>query len=349
MKFISYIIVLQFLTVEVFSQVISKCRATTEKYSNCVSSFHADTFDSKCGTYASPQCKELFKTPEKILKDCDKEFIEITSAVLKDMHNILKYTCKRDEQGDYCPLSKIIQETELHPDIYQNMKFSEIFESIKGSCSSQKCLKVAITYMESLKDMLTDDQNKEKEEVKGLLNFLNNCPKNHAVNVNFGNINVNNNGANNNYNFNPIKLNEILDKNNNSESMKLITALDHSDTLGSISNNNNNIGNNNIRNNINIGNNNNIGNNDVIIDTNTNTFTDIPNQYGNNGSNFNDNDLKNSLDNNLNNTDVSNDNSNNNNNNNVPDASASQSNIVLTQSFLIISFMLSLLFMEKIF
>ncbi|KAG4089329.1 hypothetical protein H8356DRAFT_1314641 [Neocallimastix lanati (nom. inval.)] len=159
MKFNYIIIVLLLIIVKVLSQDITKCQATTEKYSNCVSSFHAESFETKCETFSSALCQQLFKSPKTILKDCDEEFIEITSAVLKDMNNILQYTCYKDEEGEYCPLSKIIQETEIHPDIYEKQKFSEIFENIKESCSSERCLKISISYMESIKSIEFDPSN----------------------------------------------------------------------------------------------------------------------------------------------------------------------------------------------
>jgi hypothetical protein len=296
MKFNYIIIVLLLIIVKVLSQDITKCQATTEKYSNCVSSFHAESFETKCETFSSALCQQLFKSPKTILKDCDEEFIEITSAVLKDMNNILQYTCYKDEEGEYCPLSKIIQETEIHPDIYEKQKFSEIFENIKESCSSERCLKISISYMESIKSMLDDDQSEEKEDIQTLISYLNKCPKdnndNNSENSNNKSGNDTHTGNNVKNNNNNININSNNSNNNNSNNNGNDNGNSNSEVNKS-KNSSNSKSNNSSKDNNSSKNNNsskviNISNNSNSVNGNSKTSSDVNN---NNSNSVNKNDI----------------------------------------------------------
>ncbi|ORX45941.1 hypothetical protein BCR36DRAFT_258645, partial [Piromyces finnis] len=147
------------------------CSIVTKKYEKCIASFNTVDFDSMCNNYATAMCQELFNNPRKILKDCDKEFVEETSKVFVEMSNTLKYTCARDEYGEYCPLSIIIQRTQREQftsssDASKNL--SDIFDGLKSSCSSNNCLKISITYLESIKSMASKSNNVSEDDINDI-------------------------------------------------------------------------------------------------------------------------------------------------------------------------------------
>lgn len=191
------------------------CNNVTKKYEKCISNINGVDFDVMCKAYSSSECQELFTSPKTILKDCDNKFIENTVSSLSKMVNILDYSCTKDELNNYCPLSSIIQQTQLSAKTLEDYDFSKVFEPLKGSCSSKKCLKISIAYLKSIKDMssrMNNIKKKEIQDIDDLLSYLNKCSSSSTSSNDNTNKNNNNNKNENKNNSN----NDNKDQNKNS-------------------------------------------------------------------------------------------------------------------------------------
>ncbi|ORX80545.1 hypothetical protein BCR32DRAFT_327676 [Anaeromyces robustus] len=180
MKLYNIIILFNLFIIQILGQVVPICQGVTQKYSNCIKSFFEEDIDSKCGTYVSVQCQQLYNSPETVLKDCEQNIIEVSTSYLKEMNNNLKCTCAKNEKGEYCPLSKIIKKTLKNPNIFKEKKYSEIFDELKESCSSKKCVEIGLFYLESLLTAMTNDKNhkfdnEEIRRINDLISYVKNC------------------------------------------------------------------------------------------------------------------------------------------------------------------------------
>jgi len=217
------------------------CNDVTKKYEKCISNINGVDFDAMCKTYSSSECQELFTSPKTVLKDCDDIFIENTVSGLSKIVNILEYSCTRDESNNYCPLASIIQKIQLSAKSLENNDFSKVFEPLKGSCSSKKCLKVSIAYLKSINDMSSRMNNinkKEIQDIDDLLSYLNKCSSTTDSTTDNTNKNNNNNNNENKNNNNDNKGNKNSNNNNNNNNNE--NKNNNNDNKGNKNNNNNN-------------------------------------------------------------------------------------------------------------
>ncbi|ORX77937.1 hypothetical protein BCR32DRAFT_328728, partial [Anaeromyces robustus] len=193
MKFYRYLSLFSLLAVKILAAENTQCKQSAEQYSDCIAGINGQDFDKMCSAYVNEKCQQLFKSPSTVLIGCDKEFIDRTTQVFSGISEILKFTCAKDEQGNYCPLSGIIQKTQTSPDTFKNQKFSDIFERLNSSCSSQTCVDVSLTYLNSIKSMASSDD--EVKEINNLISHLSSCTTSGGSNSdNTAIINGNNNG-----------------------------------------------------------------------------------------------------------------------------------------------------------
>jgi len=205
MKILYFITLISFLTVQILADNAA-CKASASKYKNCIAVVNEKKdYSSVCKTYNSEDCQNLYNSPNVALKGCDAKFVETTKRAFEKIHYVLKFTCATDEQGNYCPLSKIIQKSQFSTDI-KKQNLSEILNSVKTSCTSKKCMKIANSYLNGIKTMSSAIKNltkKDMEEINSSLNTLKKCNRESGNNNSNSNNNNNSNGnANNNSNNN---------------------------------------------------------------------------------------------------------------------------------------------------
>jgi len=149
-----------------FKTLIDKCFPTNDSLS-------LNNLDNTCKNYYEEECQNFVKNPFNVIRECEGNDIvkKKIQDYVNDMTSVFKVVCQKNEQGEYCPLSKL--------QIYKPINFEEITDTffeydvpnkenfimaIKDSCESKKCYETYYEYMSI--NYLYDDKERLIEIAK---------------------------------------------------------------------------------------------------------------------------------------------------------------------------------------
>ncbi|KAG4088325.1 hypothetical protein H8356DRAFT_1725237 [Neocallimastix lanati (nom. inval.)] len=121
------------------------CKTSIVEYKECFadnkSKVNLEIIDEVCDKFLTEKCKKFYEEGISKLKGCEKISEEMLNQyTLKyDIKGIvLSELCSRDENGQYCPISKFLQSGSTNR--------RELDECINNTCKSKKCVDDAIDY-----------------------------------------------------------------------------------------------------------------------------------------------------------------------------------------------------------
>jgi len=134
------------------------CIMAVNKYGSCMYNLR-DTkeldFTSACGKFEEDNCKDFLNDVYKTTTDCEGQ--EEVDSLIKQIRYIYITGCSKDENGNLCPLTELIQKKEaanINADI------------VSKSCNSANCKRQLNNMIELLPSTKTyiKNQNNNKEE-----------------------------------------------------------------------------------------------------------------------------------------------------------------------------------------
>jgi len=136
-------------------------------------SLSLNNLDNTCKNYIEEECQNFVKSPFNVVKECEGNDIlkKQIQDYVDDMSSVFKVICQKNEQGEYCPLSKLQMykpiSFEKITDTYfeYNIPNKENFiKAIEDSCESKKCYETYYEYMSI--NYINDDKERLTQIVK---------------------------------------------------------------------------------------------------------------------------------------------------------------------------------------
>jgi len=156
-----------------------KCQEAIVKYTNeykdCknkVASYrNEEELKNFCAKMNTDKCQKFYTTSLTTIPECkssdqnQKSYIALLDVALKEGLSQIKIGCATDEQGNFCPLTKI-----RFSDAMTEQKEQEVFDiAVKESCKSKKCSDIFISSIENLE--------KISDELIGTISNIKDYPK----------------------------------------------------------------------------------------------------------------------------------------------------------------------------
>jgi len=127
--------------------------------------------DNLCNLYNSNKCKQYFELNIKNLPGCKNLQPKLLKSLEKNRDNVhvaLSLKCSKDENNNYCPLSKFKFTNSSRRKglkiISIDINDKEFLKAIHNSCDSKKCYTTAIKTISSYKENNSHEKRSEKNK-----------------------------------------------------------------------------------------------------------------------------------------------------------------------------------------
>jgi len=184
MKFTTQFLTVLAATVTLAAPAAKSCdEILDEKYLNCISIVREGGFNENyCIEYETEKCQKFFKSSMKDIvaeipecKDKTEKDLKQSDGAIKFVDGILKISCAKDEQGNFCPYSPGNTKTAIDIRDFRKSQRNEAYIGyLKESCKSKKCVDNYINALESIKNLPPIEiiDNMDDKEIEEITTYL---------------------------------------------------------------------------------------------------------------------------------------------------------------------------------
>jgi len=137
-----------------------KCMWAIKKYGSCLYNLSENLtidFTAVCSKFDGDNCKEFIKDVYNPTTDCEGQEDSTVDNLIKRVRYVYIAGCSKDESGNLCPLTEIIQ-NKLNAKIDADI--------VNKSCSSEHCKKQITSMVDLLPSTRSYVENQTREETE---------------------------------------------------------------------------------------------------------------------------------------------------------------------------------------